>query len=214
MNLSDFRSRVVLMSCFLAISLTVKAQTDDTASTSSSLTDISIGFAGQISTPSCQLTLNDGASRVVLPDLDSESLDKGNPGPLTTLQISFGWNLKDPVNASANACDMLLLSTLQLSFDTQEMSLSPEGLLQNTLKSIPSTNVLVEVVRYSDDLSRFEPLNLQLSPVLNLRSGSRSLLASQAQVNLGFRYVKDTQSTVEVQAGGFTAYMPFLMKYD
>lgn len=210
---------VHVLAWLCTLSLSCQAQTSSSTVTSTVEgvpSKIQLEFAGEIRVPSCSIQFsseNKQVFTVALPGLDSDFFLNSAYGPVTPFSIDLLVAEEPKANQTQPVvvCDPSVAAAIELLFDIGEMSLSENGSLKNTLKDGPSANVLVEVVRFTDDLSAFEPLNLRTSPSLTLRSNPTQ---TQAKVNLGLRYVKDAQAGPEVQAGGFTAYMPFLLKYD
>lgn len=178
-----------------------------------------IEFQGAVSTPSCTVTFNGQSNSIFtlgMPSLTSDFFDSSQASPVSrfNIDIAVSTNNDLPLTEAQKQCTALSASAFQLQFDVAATALSDNGKLKNTLTNGTSSNILVEVLSFNDTSSNFQILNLRQSQSLNLPTTSTTAKSKSTQLQLGVRYVKDQQSNEEVQAGGFSAYLPFLLKYE
>lgn len=202
---------VVMVSCMTS---TVHAQ-----EIGSDTPNVNIGFQGVVSAPSCTVTFNGQSNSIFslrMPSLNADFFDSNQASPVSRFNIDIAVSAnKDLASADTQRqCSGLSASAFQLQFDVPPSALTDSGKLKNTLISSTSSNILVEVLSFSDTSANFQVLNLRQTQILNLPTTVVSANSKSTQLQLGVRYVKDQQSNGEVQAGGFSAYLPFLLRYE
>lgn len=151
-----------------------------------------------------------------MPALSSDFFDSNQASAVSrfNIDIAVSANGEQPLTPAQTQCASLSSSPFQVQFDVDTSALTDNGKLKNALPPGSGSNILVEVLSFDDASPNFQVLDLRQSQVLSLTPTSSSAQKKNTQLQLGVRYVKDPQTEQGVLEGGFSAYLPFLLKYE
>lgn len=194
--------------------------TTPTLNTSSAANDARASvfeFSGQVTAPSCAIQFNGQSSSTFtlnLPSLSADFFDRNPNSPVSRFNLEIAVTASQANEPNARQCALLSSSSLQLQFDLLASALTESGRLKNTLNGNNASNILVEVVRFNDASSNFQALDLRQAQTLKWPVSTTGTNRNNAALQLGVRFVRDPAPNQEVRTGGFSAYLPFLLKYE